>query len=138
MNASYHIQKAKINLAGSKVLCLIRRRMQLAQQHSGFRRTAKPALAGLLVLLLLFIAALASSPTLHNWFHDDARSPDHNCVITLFAKGQLSPTAVASILVALVALLGAVALLAETILLPSADYRYSSSRAPPSLLIHLG
>jgi hypothetical protein len=111
--------------------------MQLAQQCSVISRIAKPALAGFLVLVLLFLGTLAASPTLHQWFHPDANAPSHDCVITLFAKGQVSAATVAPLLVGLVILFGGVALLPEMLVLPSADYRFSSSRAPPFFRSHL-
>jgi hypothetical protein len=106
--------------------------VRLEQNKFGFRRLAKPALGGLLVLLLLLLSALAASPTLHQRLHADSSGPDHNCVITFFAKGQISQAPAALILTAFVSLVGAIALLAENLLLPSADYRFSASRAPPS------
>ena len=106
--------------------------MLLEQNKFGFQKVAKPALGGLLVLLLLLLSALSASPTLHQKLHADAGATDHSCVITLFAKGQITPAPAALILAAFVSLAGAIALLAETLLLPSADYRFSASRAPPS------
>jgi hypothetical protein len=105
--------------------------VRLRQYLFSFRKTAKPALAGLLGLLLLLLSTLAASPDLHQRLHADSNSPDHNCAITLFAKGQINAAPAAAVLVGFVSLAGALVLLAETLLLPSADYRFSASRAPP-------
>ncbi len=91
----------------------------------------KPAIAGFLAVLLLGFSALAASPSLHELVHHDAGSADHNCFITFFAKGHVVTTAVAQGLTLVAVLFGAVALLTETFLLPTSDYSFSASRAPP-------
>jgi hypothetical protein len=96
-----------------------------------FRLVAKPALAGLSAALLLFLSTLAASPALHEFLHADAGSVDHHCVITLFTKGQVGFAPETSIIVALLTILVGAALLSEVLFLPTADYRFSSSRAPP-------
>jgi hypothetical protein len=106
--------------------------VRLEQNKFSFQKIGKPALGGLLAFLLFLFSALSASPTLHQKLHADAGASDHSCVITLFAKGQINPAPAALMLVAFVSLVGAIALLAETLVLPSADYRFSASRAPPS------
>jgi hypothetical protein len=51
--------------------------------------SAKPALSGLLVALVLLLNALAAAPALHELIHKDADRADHSCAITLFAHGQV-------------------------------------------------
>jgi len=46
-------------------------------------------LSGLLVVLMLLLNALASSPALHELIHKDADRISHACVVTLFAHGQV-------------------------------------------------
>jgi hypothetical protein len=106
--------------------------VQPERKHRIFRGAAKSAFAGFLVFLLLGLAALAASPGLHELIHSDAGASDHHCAVTLFAGGQIDSASAPVLAAAVVALFGALILLPETFVLPSADYRYSSSRAPPS------
>jgi len=48
----------------------------------------------LAVLLVLLLNLLAASPTLHEQFHADAGSTQHQCAVTLFAHGQVDAPAV--------------------------------------------
>lgn len=50
----------------------------------------KPALAALLVGIILLIDAMAACPALHEWLHKGADSPDHHCAVTLLAHGKVS------------------------------------------------
>jgi hypothetical protein len=97
----------------------------------------KSASAFLLAGLVLFLSAAGASPSLHRWIHPDASSADHQCVITLFTKGHVSSAPVIQIVVGPLLVFGGILLLAETFVLPSANYRFSSSRAPPSLSARL-
>ncbi|MDD5141272.1 MAG: hypothetical protein PHY43_13555 [Verrucomicrobiales bacterium] len=54
-----------------------------------FNQPGKPALAGLLVALVLLLNALAASPALHELIHKEAEKTSHACVVTLFAHGQV-------------------------------------------------
>ena len=108
--------------------CLV----QPERKHRIFRGAAKSAFAGFLVFVLLGLAALAASPGLHELIHPDAGAPDHHCAVTLFAGGQIDSVSAPLVAAVVVALFGALVLLPDTFVLPSADYRYSSSRAPPS------
>jgi len=90
------------------------------------------AAASLLAVLVLLLSTLAASPALHNLVHADAGASDHQCVISLFANGQVSSAPAAQILIGLALLFGGVALLAARLIFSSADYRFSSSRAPPA------
>src|SRR5690349_10511304 len=101
--------------------------MQLERKKSSIQSGAKPVLAGILVLSLLFLSTLAASPTLHRSLHADANAPGHTCVITLFAKSQLTSTPVLAISAAVVALFGGISILAETFHFSFADYRFSAS-----------
>ncbi len=91
------------------------------------RKTSGVLLCG----MVLFLSALAASPSLHKWLHHDADDPDHECAITLFAHGQVSAATVAPVVAVFGALFGGILLLAQTFVLASADYRFSPSRAPP-------
>jgi len=49
----------------------------------------KSFVAVLLGGLVLFMAVLASSETLHKLIHKDADKASHQCAVTLFAHGQV-------------------------------------------------
>lgn len=95
----------------------------------------RTASAFLLATIVLLLAALGSSPTLHKLVHADAGAPDHECAISLFANGQVSSAPDAQILIGLILLFGGVALLVATLNFPLADYRFSLGRAPPSSVL---
>jgi len=95
-------------------------------------KLVKRATALLLLASVLGISLLASSPALHKWLHHDAGTPEHNCAITLFARGQVAAADAAPSLIGSVILFCGIALLPVTLLLPLADYRFSPSRAPPA------
>ena len=107
--------------------------MQRETRLSGLGRVAKPALAGLLAVLLLISATLAVSGALHQLLHNDVAGNHHFCLVCSFAKGQVS--------VADVALVAALLVLCPLFSLRAAnpsplsafDYRLSPSRAPPAL-----
>jgi hypothetical protein len=94
-------------------------------------KIARPASGFVLTALVLFLSFVGASPQLHRLIHPDADSAEHSCAITLFAHGQVAAANVSVAIVVLAVLFGGVALLAETLLLPLADYHYSPSRAPP-------
>ena len=55
------------------------------------------ASAVLLAALILFLSVAGASPALHKLIHADASAVNHNCAVTLFAKGQISSDAPAQI-----------------------------------------
>jgi hypothetical protein len=95
-------------------------------------KPVQAASAVLLTGLFLFLSALASSPELHQWLHNDAHSASHDCVVKLFANGQVDIAGAAAAVPVAAEFFGSLALRPIDLFLPSADYRYSSSRAPPS------
>ena len=107
--------------------------LQRKTRLSGLGGMAKPALAGLLAILLLTSATLAVSGALHQLLHNDAASSHHICLVCSFAKGQISATDVA-VVAALLVLCPLLSYRASTPSpLPAFDYRLSPSRAPPAL-----
>jgi hypothetical protein len=106
-------------------------RVNRMSRNLKFGTVFRKASAVLLGAMVLFLAALAASPSLHQWLHHDANEPDHECAVTVFAHGQVNATTIAPIIAFAAALFGGVALLAKTFELASADYRFSPSRAPP-------
>jgi hypothetical protein len=43
-----------------------------------------------LVLVLLLLSFLATDAHAHESIHEDAHLPEHECIVTLFAQGQLT------------------------------------------------
>jgi len=68
-----------------------------------FVRIGKPALAALLVGVILFMDAMAACPALHEMIHKDAGKEDHDCAVTMFAHGKVElatvdvPVAIATV-----------------------------------------
>jgi hypothetical protein len=56
---------------------------------SHFVQVGKPALAALLVGIVLLLDAMAACPALHEMIHHDAGNADHDCAVTLLALGKL-------------------------------------------------
>jgi len=44
--------------------------------------------------LVLLLDAMAACPSLHELLHQDAKTSDHQCVVTLFAHGQVDSASV--------------------------------------------
>lgn len=55
-----------------------------------FVQIGKPALAALLIGIVLMLDAMAACPALHELIHKDADSPNHHCAVTLLAHGKVS------------------------------------------------
>jgi hypothetical protein len=106
-------------------------RVNRMSRNFKFGTMFRKASAAMLCAMVLFLAALAASPSLHQWLHHDANEADHECAVTLFAHGQVNATTIVPVMAAVAALFGGVVLLAQTFELASADYRFSPSRAPP-------
>jgi hypothetical protein len=56
-------------------------------------RFCQPALAVLLIGLVLLLNAMAALPALHEFIHKDADEPGHECAVTLFAHGHVESAA---------------------------------------------
>jgi hypothetical protein len=57
-------------------------------------RFGKPALAALLVGIILLLDAMAACPALHELIHKDAGKADHDCAVTMFAHGKVDSATV--------------------------------------------
>jgi hypothetical protein len=55
------------------------------------------AVALLLVVMVLVLATLATSPVAHAWLHADAHDSHHVCAVTLYAQGTTVPLTVVSV-----------------------------------------
>jgi hypothetical protein len=69
------------------IICYIANSLQYKKEH--FFQFGKSFVAILLMGLVLFMAVLASSETLHKLIHHDADEADHQCAVTLFAHGHV-------------------------------------------------
>jgi hypothetical protein len=98
---------------------------------TGFNRAAKPALAGLLAILLLAVSTISFCPSLHKFLHSDGGETNHQCLVCSFAKGQVAAAEVSGVFAALVISLIGFVLLPKFSPLPSFDFSLSPSRAPP-------
>jgi hypothetical protein len=96
-----------------------------------FDRAAKPALAGLLALLLLVLTTISACPSLHKFLHSDGGETNHQCLVCSFAKGQVAAAEVSGIFASVVIGLVGLVLLPKLSPLPSFDFSLSPSRAPP-------
>jgi hypothetical protein len=65
--------------------------LQYKNEH--LSQFSKSFIASLLMGLILFTAALASSEVLHKLVHHDADEADHQCAVTLFAHGHVDSAA---------------------------------------------
>ena len=71
-------------------MCYFASSLQYKKEH--FCRFSKSFVAVLLIGLVLFMAALASSEALHKLVHHDANEAGHECAVTLFAHGHVDST----------------------------------------------
>lgn len=59
-----------------------------------FVQFGKPALAALLVGMILLLDAMAACPALHELIHKDADKPGHHCAVTMFMHGKVESASV--------------------------------------------
>jgi hypothetical protein len=104
--------------------------LQLKRRH--LCRVGKSLVAILLIGVVLFMAALASSEGLHKLFHHDANDARHECAVTLFAQGHIEsaacdvPTTLPATLVAAVPCL-------DLVVFNSTIENLPPGRAPPAV-----
>jgi hypothetical protein len=87
-----------------------------------------------MLLVWLGTFALTVSPELHHLLHQDAQGPDHHCLITQIQQHPLLAGFAPIVAPAPVPVVVALVCSAEAQFLPTRDYRFSPSRAPPFLL----
>jgi len=97
----------------------------------GIGRTARRVLSAWLVLQLLFVLAVVACPALHHALHPDSNHPDHHCLATTFAKGQLSGPEMMPVVALQVVLVFCAVVLSSGSPRLSFEYRFAASRAPP-------
>jgi hypothetical protein len=105
-------------------------RMRLA----GLNRLAGRRTKGALLLgLFLSVFAMASIGTFHEAFHPNANAPDHHCVVTLLASGQVDAAATVPTVVVVPA--EPVGVCQCEVSRPSSvSFNLPLSRGPPALL----
>ena len=101
------------------------------KRREGSCRTAKSILAILLALQMLALLALAACPALHHALHSESNNPDHECLVTFFAKSQLSEPVMTPVVTLVAAFVMCAALLPGLQLRLLFEYRFAPSRAPP-------
>jgi hypothetical protein len=123
---------AEFPLARLAVLCFIpSRQVQPKRRPFGLGVPAKPALAGLLALLLLVATTLSVSHALHQSLHQSGSVNSHFCLVCSFAKGQVSTSDLTLISSLLVLLFLFSIRLASSPSTAALEYSPSQSRAPP-------
>jgi hypothetical protein len=87
--------------------------------------------AGLMLGLVLVLQLFAASSSLHHWLHSDSNSSNHQCAITLLARGQIdhAPT---EVILAASAVFSLLSFHAEAVLVLTTDHPITSGRSPPS------
>ena len=92
-------------------------------------------LAAVAVMLSLWAAlwALEVSPDLHRFLNEDAQSPDHHCLVTLFQHHLLLSGFVAAATPPLPVVSSAPLACGNLQFLPSYDYRLTPNRGPPAV-----
>lgn len=107
---------------------------QLKQQTSGWRR---PALAGLLALLLLLLGVLAASEQVHARLHAEEPGAHATCSICALAGGQVdAPASFQSVAVLILSPAWTVPALTSAPLY-AAEFSVASSRGPPVIISSL-
>jgi hypothetical protein len=106
--------------------------LQLERKTSVFQFVAKPALAGLLCVLLLCFSTLAANPSLHKLVHSDSAPDSQTCVVCLLVQGQVDSAVVAPILSVFVFSLLFLVAATRTAAFREFDYQLAPSRGPPS------
>lgn len=122
----------KRTLAKSPRRCLSSRVVKARSTFRCLRELGKAGLVGLLLCLWLKATFLAASPALHEETHPDAKSPKHQCVVTLLSQGKLLFSEPEFIRLQPVE---AVWVQSDHFLsspLPAVPHRLASSRAPPA------
>jgi hypothetical protein len=97
-----------------------------------FGKVFNAASALLLVMLILFVTAAGACPSLHKLIHADSHAADHNCAITLFAKGHVSSLPTAPVCASFIIRFLDDRPLENTVAHSVSDVRLSPGRAPPA------
>lgn len=89
-------------------------------------------MAALLMLgLWLGLIGLASSESLHRFFHSDSQQLTHECLVTFFSKSHLLAAFAPSATLLVVFVCFGLSRLLEGVLPPMTDLRLAPGRGPP-------
>lgn len=80
---------------------------------------------------MVFVLALAACPALHHAVHSDSNNSDHECLVTLFARGQMTGQELAPAVVLMAVFVVCAVLLPNTSPRQIFQYRFAPARAPP-------
>src|SRR5215469_18031869 len=111
----------QLTVANWYTVCLTTHCVQREIASKCFDRAAKPALAGLLVILLLALSTISVCPSLHKFLHSDGGETNHQCLVCSFAKGQVAAAEASGVFAAVVISLLGFVLLQKFSPLPSFD-----------------
>src|SRR5690349_236121 len=79
-----------MTVVGLHGFCLCRFALMDRLRHRGKQGIlSKSGKGAVLLALFVSVLALANSATLHQAIHPNAAAPDHHCVVTLLANGQV-------------------------------------------------
>ena len=96
-------------------------------------RIVRASVAGLMLLLWLGIVALAVAPRLHLLLHDDAKAPQHNCLITQLNERPVLAGCVVVLAPSPPSVFVWLTCASDFQFLPTLDYGLSPGRGPPSV-----
>ena len=105
--------------------------MQQTRSLLAYRRVAKPALAGLLALIVLVATTFSVSHALHQTLHPNAPAGNHFCLVCSLVKGQVNAADVSAALLLFTAVLVFSFPALELVIQSAVDRRLNPSRAPP-------
>jgi len=97
-----------------------------------FFQIGKPALAALLVGIVLLLDAMAACPALHEMIHHDAGKEDHDCAVTMLALGKMDSATCEIIIPEPTVLVQTVQYFTFSIVSPAIE-NLPQGRAPPAL-----
>ena len=99
------------------------------------RRSIQAFIASVLTGVVLLLNAMAVSPALHECFHADAGSAEHQCAVTLFAHGQMDSVVANVPILASVTLVWTVPAVQFSVFRPVIE-NLPAGRAPPASSIN--
>ena len=97
-----------------------------------FFQIGKPALAALLVGIVLLLDAMAACPALHEMIHHDAGKEDHDCAVTMLALGKMDSATCEIIIPEPTVLVQTVQYFTFSVFSPAIE-NLPQGRAPPAL-----
>lgn len=121
-------------LAANAVWCSIIQQVQLMHGVDRLRSARRVDAAALMCALWLSTVLVSIHPELHHWLHADSQNGKHECLITQFHKGQIFALSSPAGFHVVPPRCFQPPAPQPSMVLSSADYRLSLSRAPPALL----